>query len=147
MNITLMLADSAQAVGGKLYVLGGGWTDTPVGPDGHVPPQALAVIIHVPWDQANKGHRMRVRLVDADGVPVSAREGQPLQVESNFEIGRPPGAQPGVSLPVPLALNLGPLPLQPGRYIWELLIDDEPTWSSEVGFTVRPLGAAVGSSN
>jgi hypothetical protein len=34
MNITVLLADSAQAVSGKLYVLGGGWTDAPLNADG-----------------------------------------------------------------------------------------------------------------
>lgn len=143
MNITLLLADSAQAVNGKLYVLGGGWTDTPVGPDGHVPPHALAVIIHVPWDQANRPHHATLRLLNADGRSVEPVADQPIQIESDFEIGRPPGAQPGASLPVPLALNLGPLPLPPGRYTWELTVDAEPSWSTSVGFTVRPLGAPV----
>ena len=39
-----MLADSAQEVGGKLYILGGGWSVT--GPV--VPPSAVAIKIDVP---------------------------------------------------------------------------------------------------
>ena len=29
-------------------------------------------------------------------------------------------------LVTPLAVNLGPIPLEPGRYVWRLLIDGEP---------------------
>jgi hypothetical protein len=65
-------------------------------------------------------------------------EGQPLEVRNEFEVGRPPGVHPGVSIPVPLAVNLGPLPLAPGRYTWELTVNDDPDVRAEVGFTVRP---------
>jgi Family of unknown function (DUF6941) len=143
MNITLVLADSAQAVNGKLYILGGGWIDTTPGPDGHTPPHALAAIIHVPWDQANRPHHAVIRLLDADGHAVEPAENQPLRLDSDFEVGRPPGAQAGVALPVPLALNIGPMPLVPGRYMWELTVDDDPRWRAEVGFAVRTPGGPV----
>jgi len=40
-KITLLLCDSAQAVGGKLYILGGGWNI--ISP----PPGPTAVVLHV----------------------------------------------------------------------------------------------------
>jgi len=46
------LADAAQEVRGKLYILGGGWSVT--GPD--VPPMALAIKLDVPWSDANASH-------------------------------------------------------------------------------------------
>lgn len=118
MKITLLLADSAQAVNGKLYILGGGWTDTTQGPDGQTVTHAVAAIVDVPWDLANHQHHARLRLLDADGHPVEPLAGQPLQIDSDFEVGRPPGAQPGVPLPMQFALNIGSLPLAPGRYSW-----------------------------
>ena len=43
MKVTMMLADSAQVAGGKLYILGGGWSIT-----GPMPcPSAIAVIVVV----------------------------------------------------------------------------------------------------
>jgi hypothetical protein len=44
MNAIILLADAAQAAGGKLYILGGGWsiTSTPT------PPAALAIKIDIP---------------------------------------------------------------------------------------------------
>ena len=44
-----MLADAAQAVEGKLYILGGGWSVT--GPEPSA--SAIAAYIQVPWDRTN----------------------------------------------------------------------------------------------
>jgi hypothetical protein len=143
MKITLLLADSAQVVNGKLYVLGGGWTDTVLTPDGQTVPHALATVVEVPWDQTNVMHHLSLRLVDADGHRVEPVEGQPIQIDTDAEVGRPPGAQPGVPLPVQLALNLGPLPLAPGRYAWTVTVDDNPEFTADVGFTVRRPGGPM----
>jgi hypothetical protein len=134
MRVTIMLADAAQESGGKLYILGGGWSVT--GPE--IPPSALALKIDVPWDQANRRHTWMLNLVSEDGVPVEI-EGQPLRIEGEFEVGRPPGAAPGSYIDVPLAVNFGSLPLAPGRrYVWQFGIDGEtnPDWDRE--FFVRP---------
>ena len=90
MRVTIMLADAAQEAGGKLYILGGGWSVT--GPE--IPPSAVAMKIDVPWDQANVRHTWMLELVSEDGVPVEI-EGQPVRLEGEFEVGRPPGAAPG----------------------------------------------------
>jgi len=133
MRVTIMLADAAQESGGKLYILGGGWSVT--GPA--VPPSALALKIDVPWDQANRPHHWRLELVSEDGEPVDI-EGQALRVDGEFEVGQPPGAAPGSFIDVPISLNFGSLPLTPGRrYVWELTIDGETNvdWNRE--FFVR----------
>lgn len=135
MRVTIMLADSAQEVAGKLYVLGGGWSIT--GPQ--MPPSALVVKIDVPWDQANMAHHWRFELLDEDGEPVRVPDSpETIRVEGDFEVGRPPGLPPGTPIDVPLAINLGPLPLEPGRrYVWQFSIDGllEEDWSRE--FLVR----------
>ena len=142
MKVTLLLADAAQAVNGKLYVLGGGWSLT--GPE--PAPMALAVKIEVPWDRANIKHRWRLELLDEDGAPVevvATPEGgtQPLRIEGEFEAGRPPGLKPGTPLDVALALNLAPLPLPGGgRFVWRLGIDG---WDEDwhVAFSTRAAPA------
>ena len=58
MKVTMLLADVAQAVAGKLYVLGGGWSMMGSGPT----PSALAVKIDIPWDQANRPPILEDRL-------------------------------------------------------------------------------------
>ena len=137
MRVTLLLADAAQAANGKLYVLGGGWSVTGPAPT----PHAVAIKIDVPWDQANVKHHWRLALETEDGAPVRADtpEGeQPIKVEGDFEVGRPPGIAPGTPIDLPLAIGVGPVQLASGtRYLWRFSIDDrsEPDW--HLAFNVR----------
>jgi hypothetical protein len=137
MKVTIMLADAAEAVNGKLYVLGGGWSMT--GPD--PAPMALAIKIEVPWDQTNREHQCRLELIDSDGEPVLTEtpDGeQPVVFEAGFEIGRPAGLKPGTPLDLPLAVTVPPLPLEAGgRYEWRLSIDGESDDDWRVAFSTR----------
>jgi hypothetical protein len=120
MRASLMLADSAQAVGGKLYVLGGGWNIAVPGPS------AIAGLIQVDWNETNQRHHWVLELLDGDGEPVvlpGPFGEQPVRLEADFEIGRPPGVTAGIEQGVPFGINLGPLPLSPGRYVWRLSIN------------------------
>jgi hypothetical protein len=142
-KVTMMLADSAQEVGGKLYILGGGWSIT--GPD--PVPMAIALKLEVPWDRTNVQHSLLLELLDEDGEPVlvpgADDEEVPLQVTGDFEAGRPPGIKPGTPIDSALAVNFGPLPLQPGRrYQWRLSIDGETDEDWTLGFSTRRPGAA-----
>jgi hypothetical protein len=135
----MMLADSAQEVGGKLYILGGGWSIT--GPD--PVPMAIALKLEVPWDRTNEQHSLLLELLDEDGSPVMVEgpeeHGQvSLQVTGEFEAGRPPGIKPGTPIDSALAVNFGPLPLEPGRrYQWRLSIDGETDEDWTLGFSTR----------
>lgn len=106
----LMLADSAQAVDGKLYILGGAWNMLRF-PD--FPAQLLvgiAVAIDVDWNETNHRHHLDVHFEDADG-----NELQP-KIGADFEAGRPPGAVAGADLRIVFAVN-GPLVIPaPGSY-------------------------------
>jgi len=138
MKVTMLLADAVQAVSGKLYVLGGGWSIT--GPE--PPPSAIAIKVDVPWDEANKKHRFRLALVDDDGqavrVPGPAKDPVPVEISGEFEAGRPAGLKPGTPLDVVLALNIGPLPLPPdSRYVWRMWIDEQTREEWEVSFSTR----------
>jgi hypothetical protein len=133
MRVTMLLADAAQEVGGKLYILGGGWSVTGPNPT----PQAVAVKVDVPWTEANLKHHFRLSLMSADGAPVmmmNSPDGdeQPLRIEGDFETGRPAGLPAGTDLDFVFVVNLAPLPLTPGeRFEWRLWIDDrtEEDWS------------------
>ena len=135
----MILCDSAQAVEGKLYILGGGWSMT--GPD--PAPMAVAVKIEVPWNEANRHHQFSLELRTQDGLPFSV-DGpfgeQPVQIVGDFEVGRPPGLVEGMALDTTFAINVQPLPLPPGqRFEWRLLIDGktQPDW--HVAFLTRSL--------
>ncbi len=137
MKATIMLADFAQVVQGKLYIMGGGWSLTGPNPS----PSALAVKIEVPWTETNRDHSFKLELFDGDHHPVlvPTPEGEkPMQVGGNFQVGRPPGLLQGSSLDVPLAINLPPLPLAPGkRYVWQLTVNDNQENVWEVAFSTR----------
>ena len=135
-----MLADSAQAVNGKLYILGGGWSVTGPAPA----TMALAVKIEVPWDEANMKHRFVLELLDADGRPFIApgREG-PLQVDGQFEVGRPAGVAPGTPIDFVFAVNIAAIQLVPSsRYTWRLSVDDNSHDDWYVSFATRPPAEA-----
>jgi hypothetical protein len=135
MKATLLLADHAAAVGGKLYINGGGWTV--IGPNPH--PSAIAMLVHVPWDQTNVRHTFSLELLDADGNAITTPDANPIKVESEFEVGRPAGVKQGTTLSVPLAFNFGPIPLTPGsQFEWRLSIDGHPDDDWRLTFTTRP---------
>ncbi len=137
MKLTMLLCDAAQAVNGKLYILGGGFNV--MGPEPG--PSAIALQIDVPWDLTNTRHKLRLDLVTDDGQPVliPTPTGQSAaQITAEFEVGRPAGHKAGTPLGVVLAVNIGPLPLSPGaRYEWRCRINDEPRDEWRVAFSVR----------
>ena len=98
----LMLADSAQAVDGKLYILGGAWN---VLRFPEFPAQLLvgiAVAIDVDWNETNQRHHLDVHFENADGQRMEPTSG------ADFEAVRPPGAMAGAELRIVFAVN-GPL--------------------------------------
>jgi hypothetical protein len=141
-KVSLMLADHAQAVGGKLYISGGGWSIT--GPDAS--PSAIAMDMKIPWDLRTEEHNLRLELVDSDGqsVLVPTPQGvQPLVIDGQLKIEGPfDGIKPGTPLDAPFALNLGPIPIPPGgRYEWRLSINGESHEDWRLAFSTRPAVA------
>ncbi len=138
MNVTMLLCDAAQVADGKLYILGGGWSMT--GPD--PVPSAVALKIDVDWHEAELAHHWELFLEDADGQPVlvdTPDGAQPVEVRGEFTVTHPPGVPEGSPNDVALAINLGPIPLNPAsRYAWRLMIDGEALPGASVGFTTRP---------
>jgi len=138
MKVTMLLADAAQTAEGKLYIIGGGWSLTGPTPA----PSAIALKIEVPWDQANARHTFELSLLDADGNPVvvtTPQGEQPVQINGEFEVGRPPGLIPGTPIDMTMAANIGPLPLAGGsRFTWRLTIDNRAEEDWHVSFSTRP---------
>ncbi len=138
MKVTLLLADAVQAVSGKLYILGGGWSIT--GPEPTA--SAIALKIDVPWLEANKRHKFKLGLVDDDDQPVIVQTpigDRPFELTGEFETGRPSGLKPGTSLDVVLAINIGPITLKPDTgYVWRCFINDKTREEWQVTFTTRP---------
>src|SRR5919108_60320 len=76
MDATVLLCDYAEAVNGKLYVMGGGWNVA--FSSGQPINAALAILVIVPWDQTNRRHELRVELVDGDGNVAALAAAQPV---------------------------------------------------------------------
>jgi hypothetical protein len=137
-NVTMLLCDAAQVADGKLYILGGGWSIT--GPD--PVPSAVALKIEVDWHEADVAHHWELFLEDADGRPVLVETpdgSHPVEVRGEFTVAKPPGIPEGSPIDVALAVNLGPIPLEPGtRYSWRLMIDGNSLPGAALGFTTRP---------
>lgn len=117
----LILCDAAQAdaTSGKMHILGAGWTVA----RSPVTPHAVGVMLKVPWDRTNQKIAVTLVLVTADGHEVTPPEtdGKPLKVETEVEVGRPPGIAAGSHIPAAFAVNVPALTLAPGRYQWRLV--------------------------
>ena len=95
----LILADAAQVVGNKLYLLGGGWDKLVVNSGFPVDQQVgLAISVKVPWNNTNESHRFEIEIATDDGETVGKTEGR-------FEVGRPVGILPGQDQRVQLAAS------------------------------------------
>jgi len=146
MKVIIMLADSVQVANGKLYMLGGGWSV--IGP---MPsPFAIAIKIEVPWNETNRKHNLKLELLDTEYHPVlvpTPAGNSPLVISGDFEVGRPAGIISGSSIDVPLAFNIGAIPLAPGnRFIWKLSIDGKTDDNWQAVFSTRPAPKAVPAS-
>ena len=95
----LLLADSAEAIDGKLYTLGAGWNMLRF-PELPAPWSfSIALGLDVPWDGTNQRHSLALRIDDPDGETL----GDSFTME--VEAGRPPGAILGQDQRIVFALG------------------------------------------
>jgi hypothetical protein len=145
LKVTMLLADHAAAMGGKLYINGGGWSIIGPAPT----PGAIAMDVKVPWDEREHEHQLVLDLLDADGQPVlvpTPHGVQPLRLEATLSLENvqiDPAVKPGTPLDAPFALNYGPVPLAPGgRYEWRLSVNGHEDEDWRLPFTTRAMAAA-----
>jgi hypothetical protein len=120
----MLLCDAAQSVGGKLYILGAGWSQVPANPGGLA--MALAIKLAIPWSRANERLSLRAALVTDEGYPVPFPGGvQPIEAPAEVEVGRPPGLKHGTPLDASLAMNVSGIVLAPGGYVWNLEVEGD----------------------
>lgn len=124
MDATVLLADYAEAINGKLYIQGGGWDRYPAS-TGPVT-CALAIMFRFRWDETNQPRKVVIRLMDQDGKVVEPQAGVPVEIEAMVEVGRPPGVPAGTELTAPIAVKLAGLPLEIGRYVFTIEVDGDP---------------------
>ena len=128
---TLMLADHAEAVNGKLYVTGGCWDSivVPRLPAVH-PHFTVAASLQVPWQATNQQHALRLDLIDMDGQSML-----PEPIQALFEAGRPPGMRAGDQAVIVFAFNFNGFELQAAQ-TQEFVLDVDGTELGRLGFKV-----------
>jgi hypothetical protein len=113
----LLVADRAEAVNGKLYLLGGGWDRITLT---QFPGQAnfdVALGVLVAYTETNERHEFQLTLEDDDNQVVIG------PVSGQFELGRPPGLKPAQAQRFTVAVR-GPFPIhRPGCYHWVVSLD------------------------
>ena len=118
MDIDVLLCDHAETAEGKLFINGAGINLLWVTPDApHVVNFGVAAVVHVPYTATNQPHRIRVTIVDEDGEPVvpwtpeGAPASGPIEIQAEFNVGRPAQLVPGEAQDIPFAFQLMALPM------------------------------------
>ena len=106
-----LLADAAQAVGGKVYILGGGWNLFRA-PNFPAPVQlAIAVGLGFTSDEVGIQFPLNVVIADEAGVPVVP------EMKGQVETGQPaPDVPKTASVKIPVAINISLSLPHPGTY-------------------------------
>lgn len=124
----LLLADSAEVVNNKLYMLGGGWELYMR--NGPQPVKfAIAASFHVPWNATNQKHTFDIQVVNEDA------QQKALGFSGEFEVGRPPGLPAGSGQRTQLAMN-GEADLPLATYAIRCLVNGEEQRDRQLSFRV-----------
>jgi Family of unknown function (DUF6941) len=100
----LILADAAQVVGGKLYLMGGGWDNLTVNAPFPIDQRfAIALGIKVAWSNTNQRHTFEVEIISEDKETEEPKT--LMKAGGQFEMGRPPGIMPGQDQRFQIALD------------------------------------------
>lgn len=95
----LILADEAEVVNGKLYMMGGGWDRITAQKLPWQHHMAIAVAIRVPWMDTNRQTPVEIELTDGDGNSLA-------KIQGEFIVGRPAQAMPGQPLRSQIAIKM-----------------------------------------
>jgi hypothetical protein len=87
----VLVADRAEGINGKLYLMGGAWDRLYVVDFGQPVSFSIAAGVVVPWTATNNEHRVVIELTNEDGVAIEPR------LEVGIRLGRPADAIPGQS--------------------------------------------------
>ena len=136
MNVEwFILADSAQVVGGKLYLLGGGWDRLTVNTGFPFDQRcALALSIKVPWNETNQKHSFEVEMISEDKTTEQPKT--LMKAGGQFEVGRPPGIRQGQEQRFQLAIEMNLRIETPGTKTAITRVEGQEM--SRLDFTVIP---------
>ena len=96
---TLMLADGAQAVGGKVYILGGGWNTVWARTFPAEHKLSVAVGLRIGWNETHFRHKFALE------VQTLARSAVQQLAAGEFEAGKPAGMKEGADQSFMIAIE------------------------------------------
>jgi hypothetical protein len=128
----LLLADRAEAINGKLYLMGGGWDRLWVGDFGQTQTISFAVGIVVPWSATHGEYRLTIIMTDDDETEVGS-------AQLGFRPGAPAQMERTESQKVLAAMTMQPKIERPGTYTLRAMINDDmnPERSRSTTFFVK----------
>lgn len=134
-GITAFLADSAESVNGKLYVLGAGWDQLVVSSLPAVQKRvAVGVLVRVGWNDTGSEHDVTLRLETEDGDAVALARNVPgtpagtavAAIGHRFTTGRGESVRAGDDQTHPVTFTINDLLLEGvGGYSWVIEVDGE----------------------
>ncbi len=98
----LILADSSEAINGKVYALGAGWNELRLPSLPLEYSFSIALAVDVPWSETNRRHALSLHVQGPDGEVI----GEEFTME--FEAGRPPGSVEGADQRIVVSLGHQP---------------------------------------
>jgi hypothetical protein len=132
----LLVADRAEAVNGKLYLMGGAWDRISLAQFPGPASFDVALGVMVGYTETNERHEFQLTLQDDDNEVVLG------PVTGQFELGRPPGLKPAQAQRFTVAVR-GPFPLQrAGCYHWVATLDGRQ--AGRTTFWADPMQAPSG---
>lgn len=132
----LILADFAQAVGGKLYLQGGGWSR--FSPPAYPAPVQFGVGlgVRVPYEETEDRHHVELTMQTADGADL-------WRIDADLETGRPPGSRGEAQLAI-LAVSGSAQLQEPGEFVLRASVDGKER--KRVSFKAMPTPSGVQQS-
>lgn len=125
----VILADFAQAGGGKLNLIGGGWNVYTATQYPTTIPFGVGIGILVPWPLTNRKHTFELVIKGSEGPEL-------LRGGGEFEVGRVAGIPPGMTQRFTLGISGQLQVAQPGTY--EIIVTAAQS-SKRVTFEALPL--------
>jgi hypothetical protein len=131
----LVMADKAEAINGKLYMIGGGFDSVATTAIPGMAAYDLAFGFLVEYGETNEPHEFSIQLKDADDNDVLPALG------GRIEVGRPAGMDPGQEQRVIVVLQ-GPFPVPAiGAFKWVPRLDGEDGPPTRFRVTMAPAEA------
>jgi hypothetical protein len=119
----LLVADRAEVVNGKLYLMGGSWDRIQPAKFPHRMMLGIAIGVRIPFSHTDDQHKV--------SVEIQHDETRLVGFEAKLTTGRPPGMA-GMDMLVPMAFNI-PLAIpEEGVVVLRAAVDDRPPRRHEI---------------